>query len=32
MALIGARVGDVIDVEAPSGIMQYQILEIDRTV
>lgn len=32
MALIGARVGDVIDVEAPSGIMQYQILKIDRNI
>ena len=31
MALIGARTGEIIDVEAPSGIMQYQILEIDRS-
>ena len=31
-ALIGARVGDVIDVEAPSGMIQYQILGIDRNL
>ena len=30
MALIGTRAGDIIDVEAPSGIMQYQVLEIER--
>ena len=30
MALIGARTGEIIDVEAPSGVMQYQILQIDR--
>ena len=29
-ALIGAAVGDIVDVEAPSGIMQYQILSIER--
>lgn len=29
-ALIGARVGDVVDVETPGGIIKLQILEITR--
>lgn len=29
-ALIGAKVGDVVDVEAPSGIIQYKVLSIHR--
>ena len=29
-ALIGAKVGDVVDVEAPVGTIQYKILEIQR--
>ena len=29
-ALIGAGVGDIVDVEAPSGIMRYRILSIER--
>ena len=29
-ALIGARTGDVVDVEAPSGIMRYEVLEVVR--
>lgn len=31
MALIGAKVGDVIEVDTHSGIIQYKILEIDRS-
>lgn len=30
MALIGRRVGEVVDVEAPSGVMQYKVLDIQR--
>lgn len=30
-ALIGAKVGDTVDVEAPDGIFQYKILDIQRT-
>ncbi|MCR5793073.1 MAG: transcription elongation factor GreA [Lachnospiraceae bacterium] len=30
-ALIGAKVGDKIDVEMPAGIIQYKILEIQRS-
>ncbi len=30
-ALIGAKVGDVVDVEAPVGTIQYKILEIQRS-
>jgi transcription elongation factor GreA len=30
MALIEHRIGDVVEVEAPSGVMQYQILDIIR--
>lgn len=29
-ALLGARMGDVVDVEAPSGIMQYEVINIIR--
>ena len=29
-ALMGTRVGDVVDVEAPSGIMRYEVLEFVR--
>lgn len=29
-ALIGAKVGDVVDVEAPDGIYQYKVLDIQR--
>ncbi|MBS6396924.1 MAG: transcription elongation factor GreA [Clostridiales bacterium] len=29
-ALIGAAVGDVVDVEAPSGVVQYKVLSIHR--
>jgi transcription elongation factor GreA len=30
-ALIGAKVGDVVNVEAHAGIMQYKILKIDKS-
>ncbi len=29
-ALIGAEVGDIVDVEAPAGIVQYKVLSIHR--
>ena len=29
-ALIGAKIGDVVDVEAPAGIIQYKVLSIHR--
>jgi len=29
-ALIGAKVGDVVEVEAPAGIVQYKVLSIHR--
>ncbi len=29
-ALLGNKIGDVIDVQAPDGIVQYKILNIDR--
>ena len=29
-ALIGAKVGDVVDVEAPAGVVQYKVLSIHR--
>jgi transcription elongation factor GreA len=29
-ALMGAKVGDVVRVEAPAGTVQYKVLEIDR--
>ena len=31
-ALIGAKLGDVVDVETPAGMMQYKILSIERNV
>ena len=30
-ALIGAKVGDVVDVETPGGMAQYKVLEIQRS-
>ena len=30
-ALIGAKVGDTVDVETQSGILQYKVLEIQRS-
>jgi len=30
-ALIGAKVGDVVDTETPVGILQYRVLEIQRS-
>lgn len=30
-ALIGAKVGDVVDVETQAGIIQYKVLEIQRS-
>lgn len=29
-ALIGAKVGDIVDVEAPAGVVQYKVLSIHR--
>lgn len=29
-ALLGAEVGDIVDVEAPAGIVQYKVLSIHR--
>lgn len=29
-ALIGAQVGDIVDVEAPAGVVQYKVLSIQR--
>lgn len=29
-ALIGAKIGDVVDVEAPAGVIQYKVLSIHR--
>ena len=31
-ALMGAHTGDVVDVELPSGIMKYKVLEIQRNI
>ena len=31
-ALMGAHTGDVVDVELPSGIVQYKVLEIQRNI
>ena len=31
-ALMGAHTGDVVNVEMPSGTMQYKVLEIQRNV
>ena len=30
-ALMGAKVGDVVDVESPVGIMKYKVLSIEKT-
>ena len=30
-ALIGAKVGDIVDVETHSGVFKYKILDIDRS-
>ena len=29
-ALIGAKVGDIVEVEAPTGIVKYKVLSIHR--
>lgn len=31
-ALMGSKVGDLVDVEAPVGMMQYKILKIERNI
>lgn len=31
-ALLGAKVGDVVSVESPAGVMQYKILTIERNI
>ncbi len=31
-ALIGARIGDTVSVESPSGMMEYKILSIERNI
>lgn len=31
-ALIGAKMGDIVDVEMPSGVMQYKVLDIQRNI
>ena len=31
-ALIGARIGDVVEVEAPSGSVKFEILAIERNI
>ena len=31
-ALIGAHANDIVEVEMPSGIMKYKVLEIQRNV
>lgn len=31
-ALIGAHIGDTVEVEAPTGMMQYKVLKIQRNV
>ena len=31
-ALIGAKKGDTVSVEMPSGVMEYKVLEIERNV
>ena len=31
-ALIGARKGDTVSVEMPSGVMEYKVLEIERNI
>ena len=29
-ALLGHKIGDVVDVEAPSGMLQFKVLEISK--
>lgn len=31
-ALIGARVGDIVNVESPAGAMEYKVLTIERNI
>ena len=31
-ALMGAHTGDIVEVELPSGIMKYKVLEIQRNI
>lgn len=31
-ALIGARTGDIVEVEMPSGVMKYKVLNIERNI
>ena len=31
-ALIGAKIGDIVNVEMPSGVMQYKVLDIQRNI
>ena len=31
-ALIGAKVGDMVSVEAPAGMMEYKVLKIERNI
>lgn len=31
-ALIGAKVGDMVSVEMPTGVMEYKVLEIQRNI
>mgnify|MGYP002519868896 CR=1 FL=1 len=32
MALIGKKVGDMVDVETQAGLMQFKVLEISRSM
>ena len=29
-ALVGAKVGDIVKVEAPDGVIQYEVINISR--
>ena len=31
-ALIGAKIGDTVSVESPSGVMEYKVLSIERNI
>ena len=31
-ALMGAKVGDIVQVESPSGVMDYKVLTIERNI
>ena len=31
-ALIGAKIGDMVSVEAPAGMMEYKVLKIERNI